>query len=59
MLSTRGYTLTTAGTEKVFTYRVLENGALEPTGEPPAETAWCGVLRRCHRRVRHPRRMQP
>lgn len=31
-------TLSTAGTEKVFTYRVLENGALEPSGEPPADT---------------------
>ncbi|MGW5515171.1 lactonase family protein [Nocardia africana] len=31
-------TLTTAGTEKVFTYWVLANGALEPTGEPPVET---------------------
>ncbi|MFF3572523.1 hypothetical protein ACFYXQ_32615 [Nocardia jiangxiensis] len=31
-------TLTRAGTEKVFSYRVLENGALEPTMEPPVDT---------------------
>ena len=31
-------TLTAAGTEQVCTYRVLENGALDPTGEPPVDT---------------------
>ncbi|MHA4849735.1 lactonase family protein [Rhodococcus sp. MSC1_016] len=31
-------TLTTTGTEKVFTYRVKPDGALEATGEPPVDT---------------------
>ncbi|WP_216892643.1 beta-propeller fold lactonase family protein [Nocardia alni] len=31
-------TLSAGGTEKVFSYRVEQNGALEPTGEPPVDT---------------------
>ncbi|AHH17663.1 hypothetical protein NONO_c28730 [Nocardia nova SH22a] len=31
-------TLTATGTEKVFTYRVLGDGSLEPSGEPPVDT---------------------